>query len=69
MASGAGVQGQHTNDIDILSAAIPYSDIVITDRYMAEAASRCGLDAAFNTTILPTTAEGLTKAAEILAAA
>lgn len=56
------------NDIDILSAAIPYSDIVITDRYMAEAAVRRGLDGAFNTVILPATAEGLHKAADILTA-
>jgi len=40
---------------------------VVTDKYMAEAAVRRGLDAAFNTTILPATPDGLRRAAEFLA--
>lgn len=54
------------NDIDILAASIPYSDLVVTDKYMAEVAVQCGLDEAFDTTILPATPEGLRDAAEFL---
>lgn len=54
------------NDIRFLSGVIPYSDLVITDRYMADAATRRGLDVAFHTKILAATPSGLDEAAEFL---
>jgi hypothetical protein len=53
-------------DIRILSSVIPYCDLVITDRYMADAATRRGLDAAFHTKVLPATPDGINEAAEYL---
>lgn len=54
------------NDVRILSGVIPYSDLVITDRYMADAATRRGLNVAFHTKILAATPDGLDEAAEFL---
>lgn len=54
------------NDIDILAASIPYCDLVVTDKYMAEAANQLGLGTAFNTTIVAATPDGLRHAAEFL---
>lgn len=53
-------------DMRILSSVIPYCDLVITDRYMANAATRRGLDAAFHTKLLPATPEGINEAVEYL---
>jgi hypothetical protein len=58
-------QDSDKNDIRILSAAIPYCDLVVTDKYMAEAATQRGLGTAFNT-ILPTTPDGIRKATAYL---
>jgi hypothetical protein len=53
-------------DMRILSSVIPYCDLVITDSYMARAATSRGLDAAFHTKVLPATPEGIDEAAEYL---
>jgi hypothetical protein len=53
-------------DMKILSSVIPYCDLVITDRYMTDAATRRGLDAAFHTKVLPATPDGINEAAEYL---
>jgi hypothetical protein len=54
------------SDMRILSSIIPYCDLVITDRYMADAATRRGLDAAFHTKVLAATPDGINEAAEYL---
>jgi hypothetical protein len=59
-------QDSDRTDIKILGAAIPYCDLVVTDRYMANAARQRGLDTAFGTAIVSATPDGLREAAEIL---
>lgn len=54
------------NDIDILTLAVPYCDLVVTAAYMAQAAKRRGLDRAFGTAVVPGTNEGIASAASTL---
>lgn len=54
------------NDLDILSVAIPYCDLVVTDKYMAGIVKKRGLDKALGCTVLPASPKGISEAAAYL---
>lgn len=49
-------------DMRILSLAVPYCDLVVTDRYMASVANGLGLGEKYTTRIVPSTTQGLHEA-------
>lgn len=54
-------------DIEILSLALPYCDLVITDTFMATLVKSLKLDNAYGALVLPATDQGLLQAAQWLA--
>ena len=56
------------SDMRILSLAIPYCDLVITDKYMSNLSNELRLSVKYGTRVLPTSTEGLVEAAAWLGA-
>jgi hypothetical protein len=65
---GRKLSDSDASDMTILSLAIPYCDLVVTDRYMASLSRELRLDANYKTAVIPTSTAGLLEAAHWLRA-